>query len=272
MKTYTGWQAVYLSLFSKDLYRDVARNWKGISFLYLFLLVTVSWLLISIRFYMVLDEVIKGPVAKVIEQLPAVTIKDGQFTMDKPSPYELKFQPNNAGSPMVLAVFDSRTDDIKGHEDAPFLVTKHYFLVQNKEGKAQQIEMKSFGDVEYTRASYAAIADMIKVWVPILMFSVFGPISFIICAVMALIIAAIGMAVAGMVNVKLTYGELVRIAAVAFTPAVILDTVLKVFLVPQSLIWFILGFALPLGYTIFGVMANKETITPIIEVPGTPTI
>ncbi len=276
MKKYSGLHALYMSFFSKDLYRDVVHGWKGIAFLYLFLLIMSSWFLISLKVYMVMNDAINGPVKKILDKLPAVTIHDGELKIDKPSPYVLSLNSNDTMDPnlrkqnleLPIAVFDATTDDVKGHEEVPFLITKHNFLIQSKDGKAQQIELKQFGEVLYNRDSYMQIAETVKIWVPIIVFLVFGPLSFIVCGILVLILGAIGMAVAGGSNIKLTYGEAVRVASVAFTPAVFLDTVVKLLPVPQSPIWPLIGFFAAMGYTIFGIMANKQAIVVEDSMPG----
>ncbi|RTL45187.1 MAG: DUF1189 domain-containing protein [Candidatus Melainabacteria bacterium] len=277
MNSYSGLHALYMCFFSKDLYRSVVRTWKGIAFLYLFLLIMTSWLLISVKVYFVMSEVMNGPVKKLIERLPVVEIKDGEFKMDKPSPYRLNLNSTDSMDPAVrqtnrevpIAVFDATTDDVKGDETIPFVVTKHFLYIQNgKDPKAQEFELKTFGDVNYTRESYIELAETIKLWVPIVVFLVAGPISFICCAILSLILAAIGMASANGMNVKLTYGECLRIACVAFTPAVLLDTVLKLLPLPQMPLWPIVGFLAAVGYTIFGVMSNKQTVVVEDSFPG----
>jgi hypothetical protein len=49
MKHYGRLQAVYLSFFSGDLYRDVANNWTGIGLVYLLLLLAAAWLPSAVR-------------------------------------------------------------------------------------------------------------------------------------------------------------------------------------------------------------------------------
>ena len=277
MNSYSGLHALYMCFFSKDLYRSVVRTWKGIAFLYLFLLIMTSWLLISVKVYFVMSEVMNGPVKKLIERLPVVEIKDGEFKMDKTSPYRLNLNSTDSMDPAVrqtnrevpIAVFDATTDDVKGDETIPFVVTKHFLYIQNgKDPKAQEFELKTFGDVNYTRESYIELAETIKLWVPIVVFLVAGPISFMCCAILSLILAAIGMASANGMNVKLTYGECLRIACVAFTPAVLLDTILKLLPLPQMPFWPIVGFLAAVGYTIFGVISNKQAVVVEDSFPG----
>jgi hypothetical protein len=266
-----------MCFFSKDLYRSVVRNWKGIAFLYLFLLIMTSWLLISVKVYFVMSDVMNGPVKKLIDRLPVVEIQDGEFKMNKQSPYRLNLNSSDSMDPAVrqtnrevpVAVFDATTDDVKGEETIPFVVTKHYLYVQNgRDPQAQQFELKNFGDLKYSRETYLELADAIKLWVPIVVFMVAGPVSFICCAILSLMLAAIGMAAASGMNIKLTYGECIRIACVAFTPAVLLDTMLKLLPIPQMAIWPIVGFGAAVAYTVFGVMSNKQPLNVEDSFPG----
>ncbi|CAN5702430.1 hypothetical protein BH10CYA1_BH10CYA1_05550 [soil metagenome] len=277
MKSYSGFHALYMCFFSKDLYRSVVRNWKGIAFLYLFLLIMTSWFLISLKVYFVMSEVMNGPVKKIIDRLPVVAIHDGELKIDKQSPYRLTLNATDsmdanirsANREVPIAIFDDTTDDVKGDDTVPFVVTKHNLFIQSaKDGKAQQFELKQFGDIKYSREAYLELAEAIKVWVPIAVFLIAGPISFICCAILSLLIAAIGIATANGMNVKLTYGQCIRLAVVAFTPAVLLDTVVKLLPFPPMPVWPIVGFLAAVGYTVFGVIANKQPIIVEDSFPG----
>lgn len=43
MKNYSVFHPLYLSFFSKSLYQDVAKNWKGTGLAYLLLLLALAW-------------------------------------------------------------------------------------------------------------------------------------------------------------------------------------------------------------------------------------
>lgn len=277
MNSYSGLHALYMSFFSKDLYRSVVKHWKGVAFLYLFLIVMFSWMLISLKLFFVMNEAMNGPVKKLIDKLPAITIHDGELKIDKPSPYIVSMNPADSGDARLrdaqgdlnIIIFDATTDDVKAPENIPFIVSKHNFLVQSGNNPhAQEIELKQFGEMTLTRASFQEIADAIKIWVPLLVFFVCGPVSFCICAISALILAAIGMAVGNGTNIKLTYGECLRIASVAFTPAVIIDTLVKLLPFPQHPVWPLVTFGMAIGYTIFGVLSNKSPVTVEDSFPG----
>src|SRR2546426_3324312 len=51
MRRYGILHPLLLSFFSRSLYRDVGRTWKGIGFLYLLLLLALSWVLVTIHLH-----------------------------------------------------------------------------------------------------------------------------------------------------------------------------------------------------------------------------
>lgn len=280
MNNYNGLQALYMCFFSKDLYRSVARKWKGIAFLYLFLLVMTTWSLVALKMFADFNAVIKGPVEKIIVKLPNLAIKDGELQLDKPSPYVLSLPKSESAKltdiksgestpgEFTLVSFDATTDDIKGEENIPFLMTKHYFYVQSKDQPAQQYALKSFGDMQLSQDDVRSLVRQISIWVPIAFWGILGPLLFMWYAIGSLIFGAIGMAFGGAMNVKLTYGESVRIASVATTPAILFDTAVKLIIVGASAVWLLVPLLLTAGFTAFGVMANKGHIDLETSMPG----
>jgi hypothetical protein len=76
-----------------------------------------------------------------------------------------------------------------------------------------------------------------------------------------LIYGAIGFLFCKIANVKLTYQTLIRLAVIASTPVIILDTVLEVSNINIPLFWLI-SFAIAMCYLYFGVRSNKAQLTP----------
>ncbi len=48
MRKYTIFHPYVMSFFSKDLYRDVGQNWRGIGAFYLLVLLIISWVFVTI--------------------------------------------------------------------------------------------------------------------------------------------------------------------------------------------------------------------------------
>lgn len=87
---FSRWSALYRSFFSRRLYVDVGKRWKGYGFIYLFLVIA----LLSIPFFfrmannlnVAFKEQIKQPLAKI----PVFYIQKGEVLFDKPMPYLIK--------------------------------------------------------------------------------------------------------------------------------------------------------------------------------------
>ena len=90
MKRYTIIHPLFMSFFSKSLYKDVARNWKGVNFLYLFLLLALCWIPETIKFQSGLSDFIKNDAPGIVEQIPEITIYQGEVSTDPPGIHSIK--------------------------------------------------------------------------------------------------------------------------------------------------------------------------------------
>ena len=260
MQTFAPWQAIYLSFFSKELYRQVVNNWKGVAFLYLTVMCVVSTTISAIGFYVSLVGLQHGVIGDFVKKLPEITIKDGMMKIDKPSPYMVDMMPPNASTSLPVVLFDANTDEPKISPDPPsppFVLTKHNMYIGSGT-QATQYEWKQFEGTHLTQDSYHKFIDMIVTYAPLGVVVIVSPLAFIWCAIGASILGAIGMAIAGIANVKLTYGELVRLAVVAMTPGLLLEPIFKMI----NPLLGLLGFFLTMGFLVFGVLANKSAQTP----------
>lgn len=84
------WQALYQSLYSRRLYVDVAKRWRGVGCLYLLLLLSIVTLpfvsRVMVSFNQYFDEKIIFP----LESLPPLLIHNGQLLVAESSPYLIK--------------------------------------------------------------------------------------------------------------------------------------------------------------------------------------
>jgi len=261
MQTYPPWQAIYLSFFSKDLYQQVATKWKGFAFQYLVGMIFIAWLIIAGGLYLIIDTQLHGPLGDIINKLPAIKVKDGTMIIDKPSPYLVELKQGSTSVP--VAVFDVTTDEPKPDTQAPFLLCKHSFFLGSG-AQASQFEWKQFEGIDYNQSTYKSVADGVKTYLPIGLFVLGVPIWFIGLALQSFIYGAVGLAIAGMSNIKLTYAELVRLAVVAMTPGMIIEPLIKMaipLVVPGSrevLNMLPFGLLTTIGFFCFGIMANKS--------------
>jgi hypothetical protein len=84
----------------------------------------------------------------------------------------------------------------------------------------------------------------------------------VFCMIQTLIYALIGLIVSNVMNVGLSFGQLVRIAAVALTPGLLLETVIRC-TGHQIPFWGVIAMAIAIGYVIYGVRANVNSGGPV---------
>jgi len=99
------------------------------------------------------------------------------------------------------------------------------------------------------------VLTIIKNWAGVLVIGIFWLSSFVLCALQVLVYGLIGKTMAMVAKRRLTYPQIVRIAVVALTPSLIIDTCQKLlcFGIPA---WGIVSTAITLVYLAYGVKVN----------------
>ena len=254
MKKFSIIHIPVLSFFSKELYRDVGLYCKGVNFSYLLLLLALCSIPTMINIHIGFSDFVNNDAPTVVEQVPEITITNGEVSISEPQPYYIK-DPENGD---VLAIIDT-TGIIKSLEDpnAICLLTKTKIMWRQGEFETRTIdlsEVKNFVLNSERIMGWLHTAEKFLVII-IYPFALLG--SYVYRIVQALIYAAIGLLFALWCKVTLSYAALLRLAVVAVTPCVLVKTILgiaRVHLPYAGLIYLVIA----LGYLFFAVKANSE--------------
>jgi len=264
---YPGWQALYLSFFSADLYRDVAKNWGGVAYQYLLLIVValsaISAIVVQVSANMMLSEQNLSP---VLDKWPALTIDGGKFSTDRKSPYFI-----DIGTDLVID-FDTRPDAKFPEDKKGWLVNSTQIVQENLTSPGES--MSKF-DLESQGAGLPKLVidkqlilswvNLLKTYVGIVIFIFGGIFTYLAVLFQTVFYALAGMIAAKVLNVDLSYSQLVRLTSVALTPVLIVDIIIRnVHPIP---FWGILTIFIAIGYVIFGVSANRTESTPVVTTP-----
>lgn len=257
MKKFSIIHIPVLSFFSKELYRDVGLYWKGANFSYLLLLLAICSIPTMIKVHVVFSDFIDNEAPGVIEQVPEITIVNGEVSMKEPQPYYIRV-PEDGNT---MAIIDT-TGTIKSLEDpnAICLLTKNKVM-----WRQSKFEIRTY-DLSQVE-NFVLDSDRIMGWlhtakkflaIAIYPLAVLG--SYVYRIVQALIYAAIGLLFALLCKVKLSYAALLRLAIVAVTPCIIVSTVLYLAGVrlPYAGLFYLV---VALGYLFYGVKATS-VMTP----------
>ncbi|HEV7746003.1 MAG TPA: DUF1189 domain-containing protein [Pyrinomonadaceae bacterium] len=264
MKRYSIFHPLVLSFFSKSLYRDVGKNWRGTGLLYLLLVILLLWIPATIKGHRDFGRFVDDDAKGITEQIPAVRITNGQVSTDASMPHSIKDPKTGA----TLAIIDTVDTSVEAkNPSVPLILTKTKLVMRKNASETQIFDLSGVQNFYVDRARVEGWLATARTW----FFPVFYPVavffSFIFRGIQILIYALIGLGFAAMLHAKLDYKTLMRLSAIAITPVMILNLLFE--LVPFHLPgWTLLGIIIGLGYLFFAVKANAEEDVPQYRPPA----
>ncbi len=252
MKKYSIIHAPFMSFFSMDFYRDVGLNWKGVGFGYLLLLLAVFWLPSMIRIQWKASDFIEYEAPDVVSQVPAITIADGEVSIDEPQPYYITMPDSNK----AVAIIDTTGSIISLEDPNVFcLLTKTDFIMRGSGFETRSFDLSQIETFELDSDRIMGWLRTGKKFVFIVLYPIFLGGEYVYRIIQVLIYAAIGLAFASSNRVKLTYPALLRISVMAVTPCIIFASIVG--LVTKMVPWMLYLMA-ALTYLFFAVRACSE--------------
>jgi uncharacterized protein DUF1189 len=253
MRRYSIFHALPLSFFSGGLYRDVARSWRGIGLVYLMLLVALATLVVVIRMQVGLDRFVHGEARGLVEQIPRIVIRHRVVEVDAVMPYTIHGP--KTGTPFAIIDTTGQVTSLDGQE-AMLLVTSDHILFRKSTAETRVFQLAGVKDFTIDQARAGHWLGAFATWAPpILAVFIFGGL-FCFRLVQQLMLAVIGLLAARAMGAALDFSALMRLAAVALTPALLVEPlldILKVKLPGFGMLWIILV----LVYIVWAVHSNR---------------
>lgn len=251
MRRYRILEPLWLSFYSKDLYRDVARNWGGETFAYLLLLVALSWIPLVVRVHWSFAKFADSEAQHFVEQIPQITIQDGEVSTDVPTPYAIK---DKQGATVAIIDTTQDTPDLDALEDDVVLLTRGKLAVKQSRRRQTRIQdLSGITEFSLDRDRIRAWLETARTWLALLLFPFVVLPEYLYRLVQVALYALLALPLAR----GLVYVRLLRITTVAITPVLLVDTAetLVEWRIPG---WSVICFGLAMGYLAFAVKANAE--------------
>lgn len=261
MRQYNLIQAFFMSFYSRKLYRDIALNWGGFSYLYLFLLIAITSIPAAVIWQKGVNEIYDVLANQVITQFPVIKVESGKVVTPENHPYFV-VDPKTKKN---LVVIDS-SGKYQTLEEAQsiILVTKDKILSHKKNNETRIYSIPtSFSYIfDPQKINQIAAKSVSLLWVPF--YIVFLLACFVYRIIQALFYGLFGKIFSLIVKSPLLYGQIVQIALVSITPVIVLSTVLDFFVYHIPYLFFCY-FILAMVYLFYGILANKNAY-PVIPV------
>lgn len=255
MKQYSCFQAMFMSFYSRNLYRDVAKNWGAGVILYLFILLFIVWGIMMFQIQPNINQGFRELVNKYGSQMPELTFANGILTTPENKPYMIV----NPSTGQPVAIIDT-SGQYQNLDSAPknvgFLLTKTtmFYVDNNQSIREQKIPENFKSDIKPEDIKSFGMKFVGWAWVLILPFLLIG--SFLYRLIQALIYAIIGKIFGAVSGSQLSYSEILKLSMIAVTPAIVLATILDMCMVVFHF-QFLLYFIISMIYLFFAISANK---------------
>ncbi len=257
---YSTFQALYHSFYSRELYQDVARNWKGLCLPYLFLILMIFWIPEIMNIHRTISDFIADEGPKYVEQIPVITIAKGEVSIKEEMPYTIYDRKNN--TPVAIIDTTGKTASLD-RSPASILLTKNALIVRKDANEVRALPLADIADTTITRKLVYDWLEIFNSLIIAVLFPLLLLMSFGFHVLQVILLSFLGGNFAKYMNVSLDFRALMRLSAVAFTPPILLEAVHALLQIeyPYSSL---LSFLLAAGYLYFAIGSNAERmLTPI---------
>src|SRR3990167_5554496 len=254
MSQYNILQAIYMSFYSKKLYRDVAMNWGGKAVFYLFVVLMLSWIMATFNVQRIINRGYDTKSDIFISQVPVVTIKDGKISTPERRPYVIT-DPDGKETIAIIDTTGKYTDINK--TNTSLLITETEVITKPKKNEIKIYQIPSqFNQTIDPKVINGYIKNYIGfAW--IFLYIIFVLASFVYRLIQAIFYSIIGKIVSLIFGSAVTFGQITQITMMALTPPIIVATLIDIFKLEYAHIN-LLCFVLAMVYMCFGILANKN--------------
>lgn len=254
MSRYGMISALFMSFYSKSLYRDVGKNWGGKAFLYLLFVLALSWIWPTFQSQKIVNQYFSNNADTFFAQVPLIEVKNGKVITPENKPYIIS-DPDTKANLVIIDTSGQYTtlDNV----DAGVLITQNQII---SKPKPEQIRIDMIPETANVLIEPEKIQGMLRsylgyMWIPL--FLVVVLLSFLGRIVLALLYAVLGKVFSGITGSRVSYGTIVQIVLVAITPALVISSVLDAMKI-QFAYQLLFNFLLTTGYMFYGILANRE--------------
>jgi hypothetical protein len=259
MRKYSTVHPLYMAFFSKPLYRDVARNWKGYCLTYLLIILSLYWIPEIVKLHLKASEIIDAEAPKYIKQVPTITVTDGVVTIKEAVPYIIRHP--ETGKPFIIIDTSGEFTSLR-KSAAVALLTKTRLLISFDDDSSDAYVFDLAG-IDYLvvdqQTVYASI-ELFKQWFAIIEFPIVLFFSFLYHIIQVFLCVSFGLLFAKKFDLDMKYAPLIRLAVISFTPAIILQ-IIHSLLDIEFPYKGIISFFISIAYLYFAVGAIAEEST-----------
>lgn len=253
MRRFTLIHPLYMAFYSKALYRDVIGRWRGTGLLYLLVLLSLSTIPGVMKLSSTLNAIVASDAPSIVSQIPPLKITGGRLSVEAEQPYYIKDKKTSA--PLVIIDTTGLHKTLEGTQ-ARMLVTETQILVLRDSAPPLVWELADFGNITLDRRIAFDALDSLEGVLPLVLYPFALFFSLAIHATFALLLGLAGYGTARLSGERIPLPTMLRLAAVALTPSIVVGTLLTV-LAGQPPFWWAVAVSISAAYMLYGLSARE---------------
>ncbi|HXV77857.1 MAG TPA: DUF1189 family protein [Candidatus Polarisedimenticolaceae bacterium] len=254
MRKFSIYVTPYYSFFSRALYVDVARRWRAGVFVYLLLVLALSWIPFIVRAQSSLSKFVRDDAPAVVEQIPPITIERGRVSAAVEQPHFIQ----SADTGELFGIIDT-TGRFTSLDDtsAKVLLARSQLFARKNETETRVYDLSTIQHFYVDGPKISKWLGVLETWGAVMLYLLAVVGSYAYRLVQALFYSIIGLAISTSLRSGLTYGAVLRIVSVAITPAILVKTAVGLTGLTVPVAWGAY-FLVAMAYTTFGISSNRN--------------
>lgn len=211
----------FLSFFSKNAYREVGKNWRGVNLVYLFLLLAICCLPPTLSWRKHFLQSLDSNQVHIINQIPDIRISNGQVTLNQRQPYVIT---RNDGT---TAIIIDTTGSLNYIDDPNViaLLMESSLIVRSGENTFNTIDLSGISDFHFDKFIANDWLNMARNSLAPVSYGIFLMLSYIFALLVMLLAAVLGLILSHAMHGTLSFASALRLATVAASPSIIFMTI-----------------------------------------------
>ncbi len=252
MRRYTIIHPLYMSFFSKSLYRDVARNWRGLGLGYLVSLLALCLIPQVMTVQSDLTAYLDTEAPKIVRQFPTVTIKNGTASIKEQQPYFIR--DGKTGKPLMIIDTTGGISTLTG-TTADILLTRKSIIVRKDANETRTFDLSTVDNFTVGRTDLYELMDTLEEWFGVMIFPLALLISFVFHSIEVLLYAVTAAFFLRRTTMSLPFRSLFRLAVISITPSMAAGAVLFI-AGAQIPYWWMFSLFLSMTYLFYAVRVS----------------
>lgn len=253
MQRYSLIHPLFMAFFSRSLYQDVGRNWKGAGLLFLFSIVALCTIPFVLLLQSELSALLNEEAPRIVTQMPAVRIVKGKVSIDRPEPYYVK--DDKSGESLIVFDTTGQIRTLTGSK-AAVLVSQSSLIVRNNSGETRTIDLSGIDGFSMDRRVLYEWIDELEGSFAIILYPFAVLFFFLVRLIEVAIFGAIASFLTRSPGTPSDYRKYMRLAAVSMTPVMAIGAVLNIAGIVLPF-WWLTSIPLTAGYFLFAVKVNR---------------